>query len=154
MINSIGSTMTSLSCPTNQTNGRHFYLSSNCAPKLTIADLTFHYDISHSFGDRFRMRLEDIVNLSRRSLFGRIVRLPSLLPFKRQQDESATKNNAKASNPSEPKVKQRRRRRLFRRNSRRHRKETDRQMIQINGKQYYVSDEGELKELKKDEDSS
>lgn len=35
---------------------------------------------------------------------------------------------------------------------RKRRKESDRQMIMIDGKQYYVDDDGKLKEVKEDEE--
>lgn len=99
------------------------------------------------------MRLDDLISLSRRSLFGRVVRLPSLFPFKRQEAEAEGRDKKSGGKLSQPthqpdsgpssyrdKIRQRRKRR----------KESDRQMISINGKQYYVDDDGELKGLKED----
>lgn len=91
-------------------------------------------------GGRMRVRtqaaLENLMNLSRRSLFGRVIRLPSLLPFKRQERQQDTSEEAK---PRKVLVR-------FRRNRKRRNKEPDRQMIFINGKQYYINDDGELVE--------
>ena len=97
-----------------------------------------------SLRERIRARIEDLASLSRRSLFGRLVRMPSLLPFKRQQvDElepgAGGARGARRARPGSLLARRRKRRR-----------EADRQMISINGKQYYVDDEGELKPLPED----
>lgn len=65
-----------------------------------------------------------------------MVRLPSLFPFKRQEDE------AKEPLPKGRTGNIRRRKPKWRRN-----KDDDRQRITINGKHYYVDDDGELKEM-------
>lgn len=98
------------------------------------------------------MRLDELVNLSRRSLFGRVIRVPSIFPFKRQEESSKldnNKNNSKPANqrPGKTPASSRRRNQRFS-VVRRRKKESDRQMIQINGKQYYVDEDGELKESK------
>lgn len=86
-----------------------------------------------SFRDRLQSGLERLVNRSRRSvLFGRVIRIPSLFPFRRQEGDKTI----------EP-ISQRSRRR---RDRRRKSKELDKQMIFINGKQFYVDDDGKLKE--------
>lgn len=115
---------------TNEKNSRPIRIVSNC-PSL--------------FNDRLRrrlqLRLEDLINLSRRSLFGRVVRLPTLFPFKRQ--ESSDEASSAGKSPRK-KANNGRRRRLL---GRRKKKEADRQMISIDGKQYYIDDDGALKEL-------
>lgn len=99
--------------------------------------------------------------MSRRSLFGRVVRLPSIFPFKRQQQDltdiaPTTINNKNITNnkQTESKTNQQARKlsRLsaLRARQKRKKKEADRQMIIINGKQYYVNDSGELKEWLED----
>lgn len=88
--------------------------------------------------------------------------MPSLFPFKRQEENSNTGEKAQntptvnstststskkdSSNPSKTSTTRRPSawRRLRRRKDKR--KDHDRQMISINGKQYYVNDEGELKD--------
>lgn len=86
--------------------------------------------------------------------------MPSLFPFKRQEENSNTGEKAQntptvnststskkdSSNPS--KTSTTRRPSAWRRMRRRKdkRKDHDRQMISINGKQYYVNDDGELKD--------
>lgn len=82
-----------------------------------------------------------MINLSRRSLFGRVVRLPTLFPFKRQESSDEASSTGKSSRK---KTNNGRRRRLL---GRRKKKEADRQMISIDGKQYYIDDDGSLKEL-------
>lgn len=72
----------------------------------------------------------------RRSSLGNTLRLPKIFPFKRQEADSGPKQS-------------KRRNSLLRR---RRKKESDRQMIMIDGKQYYVDDEGKLKELGEDEE--
>ena len=114
-----------------------------------------------SLRERLRARLENLLSLSRRSLFGRVVRLPSLFPFKRQEDEEdndgddrsdkgtkSTAAMAAGGKQAGAKRQQPVSRLLSMAASRRRRKEADRQMISINGKQYYVDDDGELKEWK------
>ena len=85
-----------------------------------------------------------MANLSRRSLFGRVVRLPAIFPFKRQQSDDEKSLPSGILSPGDQSTG---RRPLLSFRHRR-RKESDRQMISINGKQYYVDDDGELKELK------
>lgn len=66
--------------------------------------------------------------------------MPSLFPFKRQEGEEEQELRKGAASI----VAGSRRRRLYRK---KRKKDADRQMISINGKQYYVNDNGELKEL-------
>ena len=105
-----------------------------------------------------------MANLSRRSLFGRVVRLPAIFPFKRQQDgrqvgtadkQAADEEDDENADDAEGSLARKLRNRLSaRRRKRRNNNsgaaanETDRQLITINGKQYYVDDDGELRELK------
>lgn len=125
-------------------------------------------------------------------MFGRVVRLPSLFPFKRQQREELDSTSATTTNPvalgygdtsngiddhrltsqhhqQQPQQQQQQSSKLavkgtseessgsnnnslrktlssLRARQKRKRKEADRQMIFINGKQYYVNDDGELME--------
>lgn len=96
--------------------------------------------------ERIRSRLEDLISRSRRSLVGRMIRMPALFPFKRQQDEGESgSNNLNKTNVSKSKGP----RGFFAK--RKKKKESDRQMISIDGKQYYVDDDGALKELKEDD---
>lgn len=69
-------------------------------------------------------------------MLANVFRLPNIFPFKRQEEDKTT-------------AKSKRRNSFMRR---RRKKEIDRQMIMIDGKQYYVDDEGKLKELKEDEE--
>jgi len=94
-----------------------------------------------------RSSIESLLNLSRRRPFNRLLKLPTLFPFKRQEEIDS----------SAPKAKGERnglggggRRRFLR--SRKERM-PDSQMIFINGKQFYVDDNGELKEFKGKDDS-
>lgn len=113
----------------------HIQIHTQQLPPMVLLLLLLLISLS-SLRGRLRSRLEDLANLSGRSLFGRVVRLPSLFPFKRQEEETTDKDETAGS-----------RRRSKRR---RRKKDSDRQMISINGKQYYINDEGELKELKDD----
>lgn len=100
-------------------------------------------DDEQEVGDRLRARtkaaVETLISLSRRTPFGSVIRLPSLLPFKRQERQLDTSQEARTRNPL----------RRFRRNRRRQIQDSDRQMIFINGKQYYINDDGQLVELPK-----
>lgn len=152
-----------------------------------------------SLGARLRLRLEDLVNLSRRSLFGRVVRLPALFPFafKRQQQDNRLEQNtvpvaalganndynraqrndnklaplhklqlqqshqsysaeqaADGTKSSNSNGSIRKTISSLRARQKRKRKEADRQMIFINGKQYYINDEGELKEWNEMDDKN
>lgn len=92
-----------------------------------------------SFRARLENRLEQLLSLSRRTLVGRVIRLPALLPFKRHEPQP----NQSVGIRSGPLA-------SFRRNRRRRNNEElepDRQKIFINGKQYYIDEDGELKEL-------
>lgn len=98
-----------------------------------------------------------MLSLSRRSLFGRVVRLPSVFPFKRHEDEEGDDRADAGAATGKPRggalvTNGRTRPRLLaglmggRR--RRRQRDSERQIIEINGKQFYVDDDGELKELK------
>lgn len=120
---------------------------------------------SHSFGERLRNRVQDLVKFSRPSLFGRLIRVPSLLPFKRHQtvdnnddDESSPpgfitpltgrlhttigasrlRKDNKTKNDKRPLSRRERRTRL-----------KDRQLININGQQFYLDDDNTLKQINK-----
>lgn len=113
------------------------------------------------------MRFDDLLSLSRRNLFGtNVIRVPSLFPFKRQQqdpdsdedgdDSMAAVDGGSRNNLSHALARNQKRGRLL--SSRKRRagggrqrrdKDADRQRIFINGKKYYVDDDtGELKEVK------
>lgn len=78
--------------------------------------------------------------------------MPALFPFKRQQegDEGAEKKIAN-KNSSTPVNSPNKPNRGLLSARRKKKKDADRQMISIDGKQYYVDDDGELKELKEEE---
>lgn len=120
----------------------------------------------YSIRGRIRLRLEDLANLSRRSIFGRVIRLPSIFPFKRQQQDlgeslaGTSTNNDNNTNhrqhldsKTNQQAKKQSRLNSIRARQKRKKKESDRQMIIINGKQYYVNDSGELKEWTEDSKS-
>lgn len=114
---------------------------------------------TNSFRERFQARLEDVLKLSRRSLFGRVIRLPALFPFRRKESDDSdiasssdvAHKQQHADNSSEDDPAGAKPAGLLRGlfgNRKRAQADSERQMISINGKQFYVDDEGELKEFK------
>lgn len=76
-----------------------------------------------------------------------MIRVPTLFPFKRQEspdNEAPTQTGKSSTKKANNGGSNSRRRRLL---GRRKKKETDRQMISIDGKQYYIDEDGALKEL-------